>query len=183
MSVTVHSRWDITCLQKFWNIREEQIKISNLHQDQTLQKVPCLQLHQGVRQYPALQVGQRGQSLHGLHGDHPYQRLQRSQGVQRCPKRFQGSVSIQLFSPSTKMIKSPILTAGPGVPILPAAPGKPVRPCDTQPMVVISESKQLKVKHLFHESDLKMWYSQQVQCLHGHQRVQKHQQDPGIMKT
>lgn len=28
-----------------------------------------------------------------------------------------------------------------------------------------------------------MLYSQQVQCLHGHQQVQKHQQDPGSMKT
>lgn len=90
---------------------------------------------------------------------------------------------MQLFSPSAKMIKSRILTEGPAAPILPAAPGKPVRPCDTQPTVVISESNQFKAKHLFHASDVKMWYSQQVQCLHGHQRVQKHQQDPGVVET
>lgn len=59
----------------------------NLQGDQPLQRVLSLQQDQGVQPYPALQRDQRDLNLHGDHGDHPYQRDQRSQGVQQYPER------------------------------------------------------------------------------------------------
>lgn len=58
----------------------------NLQQDQTLQRVPSLQVHHVVQLIPALQRDQQDQHHHGDHGDHPYQRDQRHLGVQQYPK-------------------------------------------------------------------------------------------------
>lgn len=142
--------------------QKEPIKIHNLQLDQTLQKVPSLQKDQGVRPYPALQVDQRDQSLHGLHEDRPYRRLQRGQEVQQYPERIRARVYMQFVSFFIQKIQmcscdpvcsawvcsgnlnsKSILTAGPEAPILPAAPGKPVRPWNTHTATEIMSGHQV----------------------------------------
>ncbi len=59
---------------------------SNLQEDQTLLKVPSLQIRQVVQPFPALQKDQQDQNHHGVHEVHPCQRGQRGQGVQQYPE-------------------------------------------------------------------------------------------------
>lgn len=54
-------------------------------------------MDQVVRPYPALQMDQRDQNLHGVHEDHPYQRDQRLQGVQQYPERVRVTVSVCIW--------------------------------------------------------------------------------------